>query len=89
MKKYVYPAIIYYDEESLVYVLVIEELGVVVEGDSVEDVHARAGQFLQIYVSEAIKEELEIPEANDFNEVLKENPRQICVLVECAVAEKL
>ena len=82
MKKYVYPAIIYFDEENEIYVLVIEELSLCVEGDSVEEVHARGGQFLKIYVDEALKEDIEINEARDFKEVAAENAKQICVLVE-------
>lgn len=82
MKKYVYPAIIYYDDESEIYVLVIEELCLCVEGDSVEEVHAKGGQFLKIYIDEAIKEDVDIQEARDFKEVAEENPKQICVLVE-------
>lgn len=87
MKKYVYPAIIYYDSESEVYVLVIEELALCVEGDSVEQVHEKAGVYLQIYVNEAIKEDIEITTPRDFNQVATENPKQICVLVECLAAE--
>ncbi len=82
MKKYVYPAIIYFDAESKVYVLIIEELCLCVEGDSVEEVHAKGGQFLKIYVDEALKEEIEIQEPRNFKEVAEENPKQICVLVE-------
>ncbi len=82
MKKYVYPAVIYYDEDALVYVIYIEDLGIVVEGDTVEEAHNRAGQFMDIYLETAIKEGLDIPEATDFDSVVSAHPKEMVVLVE-------
>lgn len=82
MKKFIYPAVIYYDEDMQVYALSIDDLGIIVEGESVEEVHKKAGQFLSAYIECAIKNSYEIPEPTEFDVVSKSNPKEICVLVE-------
>ena len=88
MKKYVYPAVVYYDEEAQVYVICVEDLGVIVEGDTVEEAHKLAGKFMDIYLKTAIKEELEIPEATPFDDVVKNHPKEMAVLVESTLDNK-
>ncbi len=88
MKKYVYPAVVYYDEEAQVYVICIEDLGVIVEGDTVEEAHKMAGKFMDIYLQTAIREELEIPEATKFDEVVAKHPKEMVVLVESTLDNK-
>ena len=88
MKKYVYPAVVYFDEEAQVYVICIEDLGVIVEGDTVEEAHKRAGKFMDIYLKTAIKEELDVPEATEFDKVVASHPKEMVVLVESTLDNK-
>ncbi|MBQ4557880.1 MAG: type II toxin-antitoxin system HicB family antitoxin [Clostridia bacterium] len=88
MKKFVYPAVIYYDEDALVYVMHIEDLGIVVEGDTVEEAHKRAGQFMDIYLETAFKEELDIPEATEFDKMVSAHPKEMVVLIESTLNDK-
>lgn len=84
MKKFIYPAVIFYDDEMQVYALSIDDLSIIVEGESVEEVHAKAGQYLSAYIECAIKNNYEIPEPTEFDVVSKANPKEICVLVEAS-----
>lgn len=91
MRKYVYPAVIYYDEESQVYVLAIEDLGLYVEGDSVEEAHARGEQFLGTLLEQSFLDgctEEDLPAPKDYEEVCKENPKNKCVLVQATLDSK-
>lgn len=88
MKKFVYPAVVYYDEDALVYVIHIEDLGIVVEGDTVEEAHKRAGQFMDVYLETALKEELEITEPTEFDKMVSNHPKEMVVLVESTLNNK-
>ena len=88
MRKFVYPAVVYFDEEAQVYVICIEDLGVIVEGDTVEEAHSRAGKFMDIYLTTAIREELDIPEATEFDKVVSNHPQEMVELVETTLDNK-
>ena len=88
MKKYVYPAVVYYDEEAHVYVISIEDLGVIVEGDTVEEAHRRAGKFMDTYLQTALREELDVPEATPFDDMVSAHPKEMVVLVESTINNK-
>ncbi len=88
MKKYVYPAVVYYDEDALVYVVCIEDLGIIVEGDTVEEAHKRAGKFMDRYLQTALKEDMEIPDATEFDTVVTKHPKEMVVLVESTFDNK-
>ncbi len=85
MKNYVYPAVIYYDEDGETYVLVIEDANIYVEGDTVEEAHKRGGQFLAVYLECAHTNDCEIPTPSDFEKLVKDNPAQMVVLVEAVL----
>jgi len=88
MKKYVYPAVVYYDEDAAVYVISIEDLGIIVEGDTVEEAHRRAGKFMDTYLETAMKQELEIPDATEFESMVAAHPKEMVVLVESTLNNK-
>ncbi len=89
MKKFIYPAVVFYDEEVNVYALSIDDLGIVVEGESVEEAHKRGEQFLSAYIECALNNDYEIPEPTEFDVVSRNNPKEICVLVEATFNDKL
>lgn len=83
MEKFTYPAVIYNDTDLNIYVLLIPDLNLVVEGDSVEEVHLKAKSMLEAYLDCAcVDGETEIPKPSKFNEVAEKYKKQICVLVE-------
>lgn len=88
MRKFVYPAVVYYDEDAHIYVICIEDLGIIVEGDTVEDAHKRAGKFMDIYIKTAIKEEMEIPEPTEFDVMVSRHPKEMVVLIETTLDNK-
>ena len=90
MRKFVYPAVIYYEPDSKVYVLAIEDLGIYVEGDSVEEAHSRGEQFLATFLEQSLKdqEEYELRTPMDFETLVQDNPKNICVLVEATLDDK-
>ena len=88
MRKFVYPAVVYYDEDAHIYVICIEDLGIIVEGDTVEDAHRRAGKFMDIYIKTAIKEEMDIPEPTEFDVMVSRHPREMVVLIETTLDNK-
>lgn len=66
MKKFVYPAVEYYDESNELYILYIEDLGVFAYGSTIEEAHANAEDMLASYVSCALKMEADIPEPTPY-----------------------
>ncbi len=88
MKKFVYPAVVFYDEDAQIYVMTIDELALVVEGSSVEEVHQAMNEALESYVTTAISFGLEIPTPENFNLVMARNPKNLCILVDTTIEEK-
>ncbi len=62
-QQYVYPAVLYYDEENNNYAVAFNDLDIFTEGDSVEDAFKSAKDYLIAYLecSNHINNELENP----------------------------
>ena len=88
LKKFVYPAVVYFDNESQIFVLDIHDCGIIAEASTVEEVHLKGSEFLKSYVQYALKYECEIPEPTEFDTMAKEHPKEICILVEAEVDVK-
>lgn len=84
-KKYIYPAILYFDSEINVYILNVHDLGLIAEAQSVEEVHIKAAEFLKSYIKYAIKYDCEIPSPTEFDIIAKSHPKEMCLLVETSV----
>ena len=67
MKQYTYSAIICFDEEDLVYVVHVPNLGIIVEATTEKDAIRRAKHFMMSYIETAVAEELDIPESTDIS----------------------
>ena len=88
MKKYTYPAVLYRDEERDVYILAMFDLGIVSEGDTIEEAHKRGRESLDTYIECAYGFDLELPEPSSFEDVIKAHPKELCVLVESSTINK-
>ena len=85
MKKFTYPAVVYYDEDNKVYVMYIEELGLVAEGTTMEEVHSMMDLYLSRYMCTALSFGLDIPEASKFSDIQQKNKNNKVVLVDTQI----
>lgn len=83
MKKFVYPAVFYYDNETKTYCAAINDLSLFIEGDTVEEAHENASAALKIYISTSLKYGDDIPEPSSFDDVMEQYSKHIVLLVEC------
>ena len=77
MKKFVYPAVVYYDDDAKVYVVAIDELGLYCEGSTVEEAQNAMNDTLDTYITTALEFNCEIPDPADFNKKVAEFPKNI------------
>lgn len=88
MKKFTYPAVIFYDEEEKAYIIAMFDIGLVSSGETVEKAHENAREMLDAYLECAFAFESDIPEPSSFEVVVKTHPKEICVLVESTLNDK-
>lgn len=82
MKRFIYPAVFYYDEATKTYCAAINDLSLYKDGDTVEDAHVNITEMLEVYINTAIKYEMELPEPSSFDEVVEKHPKNMVMLVE-------
>lgn len=85
MKTYVYPAILYLDQESGGYTITIPDVGIVTEGDSVEDAFLRAKSFLEAFAQLVERLDCEEIVPTDFKSTYLANPKNIVLLVDSEI----
>ncbi len=88
MKKYTYPAVLYYDDDDKCYIIAMFDLGLVTNGDTVEMAHNNARAMLDSYLECAFAFDCEIPEPSTFEIVSRTHPKEICVLIESTLNDK-
>lgn len=88
MKKYTYPAVLYFDDEEKCYIIAMFDLGLVTSGETVELAHKNAREMLDSYLECSFAFESEIPEPSDFETVIKTHPKELCVLIESTLNDK-
>ena len=81
MKRFLYPCVIYKDDEENNYKVAFHDLGVYTEADTVELTYLRAHLFLQAYCETALKIDADFPEPSGFIELQKKHPKDIVQLV--------
>ena len=88
MKKYTYPAVLYFDDKEDEYIIVMFDLGIVTTGETVEKAHENARNTLDSYLECAFAFDCEIPSPSSFEVVAQSHPKDICVLVESTLNDK-
>ncbi len=83
MKQYIFPAVVYVDDETDMFVLSMQDMTLVVEGNSVEEVFAEAKSTLELYCKTALDLDGEVVTATSYVDVFKRNRGNICLLVDC------
>lgn len=88
MRKFVYPAVLYFDEESQTYTIAIHDLALITEGATVENATSNVQSFLNNYLECALKYDIEIPAATDFGATITKYPKNLVILVESKIDDK-
>lgn len=82
MKSYVYPAVLFPDDEMGGFTIAIYDLSLFNEGDSVEEAHSVMQDMLTSYIETSLKYNIELPAPTDFDVLMKKYPKNLCILVE-------
>jgi predicted RNase H-like HicB family nuclease len=79
MKRYIYPMVLFTDENDL-YTALYPDLNLLASGSSIEDVYARATDYLDFYLNSALKYETKIANMSTYAEIQALNPKKIVLL---------
>ena len=85
MKQYIFPAVIYVDDETGLYVLSMKDTLTVIEGDSIEELFVAAKQTLKEYVKTSLDLDGEVITPSKFIDVYKKHHTEICLLIDCEI----
>ena len=88
MKKFTYPAVLYYDEDNQIYVLHIGELGLVAEGETVEEAHMFLEKYLNQYIYTALKFNFPIPEPCSYDELKQKYKNKNILFLDAVFEDK-
>ena len=88
MRKFTYPAVIFYDNEEKAYIIAMFDLGLVTSGETVEQAHNNAREMLDSFLECAFAFDGDVPEPSSFDVVVQTHPKEICVLVESTLDDK-
>lgn len=83
MKQYLFSAIFYKEDDK--FIVLFPDLGITIDGDTIEDAYLFAKESLRVYCTYAEKFDIEIEMPSRFEDVLKKNPRDLVMLVDCLV----
>lgn len=86
MKRYIYPMVIFTDENEL-YTALYPDLNLLASGSSIEDVYARASDYLEFYMISALKYDAHIASTSTYAEIQALNPNKIILLGSAYVDE--
>ncbi|HBP44115.1 MAG TPA: hypothetical protein DD621_05595 [Clostridiales bacterium] len=82
MKKFVYPAVLFYYAEEKQYTIAMFDIEVFAEGKTVEEAVNVAQVYLDKYLECAFSYGIDIPEATPFETMIDRYPKNLVVLVE-------
>ena len=83
-KKYMKQFVLYKDKENRGYTIILHDISVCTEGESVEEAFWRAKEFLETYCRCALEYNGEVEEATKYEDVEKE-PETIVLLVDACL----
>lgn len=86
MKKYIYPMVLFTDENDL-YTALYPDLNLLVSGSTIEEVYSRANDYLDFYVVSAIKFGTPIANMSTYAEIHALNPKKIVLLGSAQIEE--
>lgn len=86
MRRYIYPMVLFTDENDL-YTALYPDLNLLATGSSIEEVYARANDYLDFYVMSAMKFGTPIANSSTYAEILALNPKKIVLLGSAMIEE--
>lgn len=86
MKRYIYPMVLFTDENES-YTALYPDLNLLASGFSIEDVYARANEYLGFYITSSLKYETKIVSGSTYSEIQALNPNRIVLLGSAVVDE--
>lgn len=86
MKRYVYPMVLFTDENEM-YTALYPDLDLLASGSSVEDVYLRANEYLEFYIESTVKYGAKISSMSSYSQIQALNPNKIVLLGSAAVDE--
>ncbi len=84
MQQFVFPAVLYKDAEGRGYTIVLHDLNICTEGNSVEDAFLRAKEFLETYCRCALQYNGEVEPATKYEDVVTDR-QNIVLLVDSII----
>lgn len=84
MQQFVFPAVLYKDKENKGYTIILHDISVCTEGETVEDAFLRAKSFLETYCKCALEYNGTIEKATKFEDV-EADKENIVLLVDAEV----
>ncbi len=85
--QYVYPAVVYKESDQDPFVMVLPDVNIVCEGQSVEEALIEARAQLKIYLECVLKFGANLTRATDFMQFKEKYKDEILLLIECDVNE--
>ena len=86
MKKFIYPMVLFTDENDL-YTALYPDLDLLVSGATIEEVYERANEYLEFYLVSAMKFRTPIASMSSFAEIQALNPKKIILLGSAQIEE--
>ncbi len=86
MKQYLFPAVFYKEYDR--FIALFPDLGITIDGDTIEDAYLFAKESLKVYCTYAEKFDIEMDYPSTFEEVYKRNMHDVVMLVDCVVPQK-
>jgi predicted RNase H-like HicB family nuclease len=86
MKRFIYPMVLFTDEDDL-YTALYPDLNLLASGSSIEDVFARASDYLNFYVVSVLKYDAKFATQSTYAEIQALNPKKIVLLGTAEVEE--
>lgn len=85
--QYIYPAVVYKENPEDPFVMVLPDVNIVCEGDTIEEALVEAREQLKIYLQCVSKFGTNLKRATDFEEFREEYKNNILLLVECEIQD--
>ncbi len=86
MKKYVYPMVLFADENEM-YTALYPDLDLLASGTSVEDVYLRANEYLDFFIESTLKYEAKVNSPSTYSQIQALNPNKVVLLGTAAIDE--
>ncbi len=86
MKRYIYPMVLFTDENET-YTALYPDLNLLASGSSIEDVYARANDYLDFYIISAMKFGVKIASMSSYVDIQAMNPQKVVLLGSATVEE--